>query len=59
MEEIKTIGDLRNLIKDLPNDFPVGVYYINYWNPKLSEGGVNMIITPDGLGTEINYSHDY
>ena len=60
MEKVKieTVKQLRDLIKDLPDDSPVGTYYANYWNPTLSKGS-NMAIVPEGLAVDIDYSHDY
>ena len=60
MEKVKieTVKELKDLIKDLPDCFPIGTYYANYWNPTLSKGQT-MAITKDGLAVDIDYSHDY
>jgi len=55
---IETVKDLVNLIKDLPENTPVGEYHANYWNPTLDKG-VDMVITPNGLAVSIDYSHNY
>jgi hypothetical protein len=56
--DIKTVKDLKDLIKDLPDDLPIGTYYINHWNPELRPGG-NMFITKKGLAVNIDYSYNY
>lgn len=55
---IETVKDLVNLIKDLPEDTPVGEYHANYWTPALDKG-INMTITSSGLAANIDYSHNY
>jgi len=57
-EKIKTVKQLRDLIKDLPDDLPIGTYHANYWNPTFSKGH-SMAILPEGLAVDIDYSHDY
>lgn len=56
--EIKTVKDLKNLIKDLPDALPIGTYYKNHWYPKL-EQGQKMCITKSGLAVNIDYTHNY
>ena len=55
---IKTVKELKDLIKDLPDCFPIGTFYANYWNPTLKKGK-EMSITKQGLAVDIDYSHDY
>ena len=55
---IETVKDLKNLIKDLPDECPVGTYYKHYWIPELKRGK-EMCITENGLAVDINYCTDY
>lgn len=56
--KVETVKDLKDLIKDLPESFPVGTYHANYWNPTLTKGK-NMAITKEGLAIDIDYSYNY
>jgi hypothetical protein len=54
---IKTVKELKDLIEDLDDSFPIGTYHANYWNPTL-EQGKSMCITQEGLAVDIDYSHN-
>ena len=56
--EIKTVKQLKDLIKDLPDDYPIGKYYPNYWVPEFVPG-TKMSNVDSGLAVEIDYSHNY
>ena len=57
-KKIKTVKQLRDLIKDLPDNLPVGTYHANYWNKDFSKGRT-IAILPEGLAVNIDYSYDY
>lgn len=57
-EKIETVKDLKNLMKDLPDDFPVGTFHANYWNPTLDQGQ-SIAILEKGLAINIDYSYNY
>lgn len=61
---LETIGQLKNLLKDLDDDLQLGVYHANWWNPTFSNQSVEFEIIKEngkeiGLATEIDYRHDY
>lgn len=62
--KIVNIGQLKNLLKDLNDDLPVGVYHKNWWNPTFNElqQEIEVIKQNDkvvGVAIEIDYSHNY
>ena len=60
MEKIKinTVKELKDSIKDLPDDLPVGKYCAGFWNPTFYQGRT-IAVLPEGLAIDIDYSLDY
>ena len=56
--KIGTVKQLKDLIKDLPDNYPIGKYYPNYWVPEFVPG-TEMSKTDSGLAVEIDYSYNY
>lgn len=61
--KISTIGDLRDLIRDFPDELPVGVYHKGHWNPELEKGADVEMVEENGktvgLALEIDYHANY
>lgn len=56
---VQTIKDLKELIKDLKDDAPVGTYYRGHWTPTFEHEGVTMKIIDGGLAANIDHHTNY
>lgn len=57
--EINTVKDLREFIKDLPDDAKLGVYHYRWWIPKFDTKCIAMAIVDNHLAAEIDWRSDY
>lgn len=62
--KIENVGQLKNLLENLNDKIPVGIYHKNWWNPTFDKRQQNIeVIKQDeeviGLAIEIDLSHNY
>lgn len=57
--EINTVKDLKELIKDLPDDTKLGVYHYGWWTPTFDTKSITMAIVNNYLAAEIDWRSNY
>ena len=57
--KITTVKELKDAIKNVPNDTPVGVFHWGWWNPIFKAKPIRIGVSRDGVALEIDYKADY
>ena len=57
--EITTIKELKDAIKNVPDDTPVGVFRWGWWNPVFEAKRVRIGVSSDSVALEIDYKSNY
>lgn len=55
---VKNVKQLKEFVKTLPDDLPVGIWCPNHWNHDF-EKSTKICLTDEGLALEISSDYNY